>query len=155
VIADSRGWHDTPGGTSNAEIVRTKYGEASYQTHRNAMHRNGRDGLLVELGKWGLGKRDVVPNVNFFSKVVADDAGRLQFDEANSRPGAFLDIRFEMNVLVVLSAAPHPLDPRPDYAPGDVMLTRGRRAPAADDLVVIHAENRAASIKPNFSAEVK
>ena len=56
-----------------------KYGEATYQTHRNAMYRNGRDGLLVELGKWGLGKRDLVPNVNFFSKVVADEDGRLQF----------------------------------------------------------------------------
>ncbi len=114
---------------------KAKYGEATYQTHRNAMHRNGRDGLLVELGKWGLGKRDVVPNVNFFSKVVADEAGRLHFDAANSHPGAYVDLRFEMNVLVVLSAAPHPLDPRPDYAPGDVMLTAWKAgAPGADDL---------------------
>jgi hypothetical protein len=53
----------------------------------------------------------------------------------HSHPGAYLDLRFEMNVLVVLSAAPHPLDPRPDYAPGDVMLTAWKAgAPGADDV---------------------
>jgi urea carboxylase-associated protein 2 len=139
IISDTCGWHDTVCGTSNAAMVRAKYGESSYQTHRNAMYRNGRDGLLIELGKWGLGKRDVVPNVNFFSKVVADDTGRLRFDVANSRPGAYLDLRFEMNVLVVLSAAPHPLDPRPDYAPGDVMLTAWKAgAPGPEDLCRNH-----------------
>ncbi len=77
----------------------------------------------------------MVPNVNFFSKVVADDAGRLAFDTTNSRPGAYVDLRFEMNVLVVLAAAPHPLDPRPNYAPGDVMLTAWKAgAPGADDV---------------------
>jgi len=93
VVNDSCGWHDTLCGVSNAEIVKAKHGEATYQTHRNAMHRNGRDGLLVELGKWGLGKRDVVPNVNFFSKVVADEAGVLHIDAANSHPGATVDLR--------------------------------------------------------------
>src|SRR3569833_21881 len=138
-IHDTCGWHDTVCGTSDAGTVKAKYGEATYQTHRNAMHRNGRDGLLVALGKWGLGKRDVVPNANFFSKAVADDAGRLHFDASNSRPGAYLDLRFEMNVLVVLSAAPHPLDPRPDYAPGDVMLTAWKAGePASDDVCRNH-----------------
>ena len=58
LIDDTCGWHDTVCGVSNAEMVNAKYGEATYQTHRNAMHRNGRDGLLIELGKWGLSKRD-------------------------------------------------------------------------------------------------
>lgn len=135
LIEDTSGWHDTICGVSDAALVREKYGVATYQTHRNAMYRNGRDGLLIELGKWGLGKRDLVPNVNFFSKVVADDEGRLEFDEMHGRAGAYVDLRFEMNVLVVLSAAPHPLDPRPDYAPGDVMLTAWRSGtPGPDDL---------------------
>jgi len=139
IIQDTCGWHDTVCGTSNAAMVRAKYGESSYQTHSNAMYRNGRDGLLIELGKWGLSKRDVVPNVNFFSKVVADDAGVLYFVETDARAGAYLDLRFEMNVLVVLSAAPHPLDPRPDYAPGDVMLTAWKAgAPEPDDLCRNH-----------------
>ena len=139
IIHDSCGWHDTVCGVSNAEMIRARYGVATYQTHRNAMYRNGRDGLLIELGKWGLSKRDLVPNVNFFSKVVADEAGVLQFDASEARAGACVDLRFEMNVLVVLSAAPHPLDPRPDYAPGDVMLTAWRAgAPAPDDVCRNH-----------------
>ncbi len=135
VIEDTAGWHDPLCGVTDAPLIRSKYGQTSYQTHRNAMYRNGRDGLLIELGKWGLSKRDLVPNVNFFSKVVADDEGRLAFDEAHGRAGAYVDLRFEMNVLVVLSAAPHPLDPRPDYAPGGVILTAWRcGTPGPDDL---------------------
>jgi urea carboxylase-associated protein 2 len=122
VIDDSVGWHDTFCGVSDAALIRAKYGESSFQTHRNAMYRNGKDGLLVELGKWGLGKRDLVANVNFFSKVTADEAGDLHFQANHSPAGSIVDLRFDMNVLAVLSAAPHPLDPRPEYKPGAVQL---------------------------------
>ncbi|TSE27340.1 urea carboxylase-associated protein 2 [Tepidimonas sediminis] len=139
IVRDTSGWHDTVCGVTDAQLVRAKYGVATYQTHRNAMYRNGRDGLLIELAKWGLGKRDLVPNVNFFSRVAADEEGRLTFDLGHGKAGACVDLRFEMNVLVVLSAAPHPLDPRPDYAPGDVMLTAWRAdPPGPDDLCRNH-----------------
>ena len=49
--------------------------------------KNGYDSLLNELGKYGLGKRDLVANINFFSKVVADDAGDLQLRRGHSRAG--------------------------------------------------------------------
>ena len=55
ITQDSCGWHDTVCGMSDAVLVKQKYGEARYQEHRNAMHRNARDGFLIELGKWGLG----------------------------------------------------------------------------------------------------
>lgn len=135
IIADTVGWHDPIGGLSTAGSIARRYGVARFQEHRNAMHRNGRDGLLVELAKYGLGKRDLAASLNLFSKVVADEAGALQFVPGNSRAGDRVDLRFEMNVLVVLSAAPHPLDPRPDYAPGDVMLTAWHcGTPGPDDL---------------------
>lgn len=130
ITADACGWHDTLGGLSTDAGNRAKYGEAGYQAHRNAMHRSAEDGLLIELGKYGLGLPDLVPNVNFFSKVVADDAGRLRFDTGHGRPGNRLDLRFDMDVLAVFSAAPHPLDPRPDYAPSDIVLTAWRCGPA-------------------------
>jgi urea carboxylase-associated protein 2 len=132
---DSCGWHDTVCGVIDAATVRRRYGEANYQSHRNEMYRNGLDGLLVELAKWGLDRRDVVANVNFFSKAVADEAGRLYFDASHRAPGQHVDVRFEMNVLVVLSAAPHPLDPATSYAPGPVKLTAWRSGTAgADDV---------------------
>ena len=130
ITADACGWHDTLGGLSTDAGNRAKYGEAGYQAHRNAMHRSAEDGLLIELGKHGLGLPDLVPNVNFFSKVVADDAGRLRFDTGHGRTGNWLDLRFDMDVLAVFSAAPHPLDPRPDYAPSDIVLTAWRCGPA-------------------------
>ncbi len=132
---DSCGWHDTVCGVIDADTVRRRHGEAKYQAHRNAMYRNGRDGFLVELAKWGLDRRDVVANVNFFSKAVADKAGQLHFDTAHRAAGQHVDVRFEMNVLVVLSAAPHPLDPATSYAPTPVRLTAWRSGTAgADDV---------------------
>jgi urea carboxylase-associated protein 2 len=127
---DTCGWHDTFSGVLDAEGVRKKYGEARYQEHRNGMFRSAQDGLLVELNKWGLGRRDVGANVNFFSKATADAEGKLQFDTRHRQPGQQVDLRFEMNVLVVLSAAPHPLDPAPLYAPGPVTLTAWRSGTA-------------------------
>lgn len=126
VIGDSVGWHDTISGMSNAALVENKYGKATYQQARNAMHRNARDSMLIELGKWGLGKRDIVPNVNFFSKVSADDTGAMHYEIDHSKAGGYVELRFEMNVLVLLSATQHPLDPNPDYAPKPVLLQAWR-----------------------------
>ncbi len=131
ITADSVGWHDTWCGVSDAAMVAAKYGEKRYQEHRNAMHRNGRDGLLIELAKWGLGVRDLVPTVNFFSKVVPDEQGALSHIAGHSVAGSTVDLRFEMDTLVVFSSAPHPLDARPEYAPADVLLSAYTAAPMA------------------------
>lgn len=122
VTADTCGWHDVLCGVSSRETVRAQFGETSYAEARNAWHRNGRDSLLVELGKWGLGVRDLVANVNFFSKVATDAEGNFAFVPGHSGPGAAVDLRAEMNTLVVLNTCPHPLDPSPVYAPKPVRL---------------------------------
>ena len=139
ISADAVGWHDPLCGVSDAASIHAKYGEHRYQEYRNAMFRNGKDSLLIELGKWGLGMRDLVPNVNFFSKVVVNDGGRMQFVAGNSKPGNYVDLRFEMNTLIALSAAPHPLDPSPTYSPKGVELvawTSGAAGP--DDACRLH-----------------
>lgn len=133
ITEDGVGGHDAFCGVSDAALIHEKYGDRPFGAARNDMYRNGRDGLLIEMGKWGLGKRDLVPNVNFFSRVIVDEAGDLQFATGHSQAGAYVDIRFDMNVLVVLSAAPHPLDPKLEYAPGPVMLTAYRAGLAAED----------------------
>jgi len=140
---DTCGWHDTVCGVLDRAAMERKYGVHRYQEHRNAMHRSGLDGLLVELAKHGLGRRDVHANLNLFSKVRADDAGALHFDRSGRAAGQFVDLRCEMNVLVVLSTAPHPLDPAPHYSPGAVRLTAWRSGTAGGDDVVRHscAEN--------------
>ena len=133
VTGDSCGWHDTIGGISNAAMVSEKYGEARYQEHRNAYHRNGRELFLIELGKWGLGRRDLVPNVNFFSKVTVDGQGAMHFEPGHSKAGDYVDLRAEMDSLVVLNTCPHPMDPSGEWSPRPVELTIYRTEPAAED----------------------
>lgn len=133
ITADSVGWHDTWCGVSDAAMVLAKYGVKRYQEHRNEMHRNGRDGLLIELAKWGLGVRDLVPSVNFFSKVVPDADGMLSHVADHSVAGSYVDLRFEMDTLVIFSSAPHPLDASPNYAPSNVQLSAYRAPPVAAD----------------------
>jgi urea carboxylase-associated protein 2 len=123
IVADSCGWHDTVSGLGDAATARARFGEGGFQQLRNEFHRNARDNLLVELGKHGLGKRDVVANVNFFAKVIVDEEGGLAWVPGSSRPGATVGLRFEMDTLVVLTNTPHPLDPTPRYAPPPVALT--------------------------------
>jgi urea carboxylase-associated protein 2 len=144
ITEDTAGWHDTVCGASDDALIARKYGTRRYQEHRNDMTRSAREGLLKELGRWGLGKRDLHANLNLFSKVVADDAGGLHYVPGHSRAGAHVDLRFEMHALVVLSASVHPLDPASVYAPTPVKLTawRSGTAPADDPCRNRCGENR-------------
>jgi urea carboxylase-associated protein 2 len=133
VSADSCGWHDTICGVSNAADVLARYGEASYQQYKNDYYRNGFDGLVNELGKYGLGKRDLVSTLNLFSKVSVDDDGNMVFHADNSKAGDFVDLRFEMNALVVLSTCQHSLDPAERYQPRACDLTAWYSGTASSD----------------------
>jgi len=138
-LQDSIGWHDTVCGVSDAALIEEKYGISNYQMQRNAMYRSAKEGLLIELAKYGLGKRDLVANLNLFSKAVVNESGQLQFKTSNSKAGDVLDLRFDMNVLVVLSTAPHPLDTSADYQPADVSLTAWHAGIAGEDDVCRNA----------------
>lgn len=130
ITADSCGWHDTICGMSDAEMVRARYGDNRFQEKRNDYFRNARDGMINELGKYGLGKRDLVANINFFSRVAVDDGGALMFDAGHCRAGACVDLRFEMHTLLVLSTCQHPLDPDTTYRPRPVHLRAWVSGPA-------------------------
>ncbi len=135
ITEDSCGWHDTICGLSNARMIHEMYGEGRYEEMRNAYHQNGRDSLLIEMGKWGLGRRDLVSNLNLFSKVTVNEQGDLNFVAGNSQAGDAIDLRAEMNTLVVLSTAPHPLAPKGQYNPQPVQLACWHSGEvAADDL---------------------
>jgi urea carboxylase-associated protein 2 len=134
ITEDTAGWNDPLCGVSDRALVEAKYGVARYQEHRNAYHRNGRDGLVNEVAKWGLSARDVVEPVNLFSKVTAGEDGALTFHPGHAREGDHVDLRFELDTLVALTTCQHPLDPDPEYRPRPVLLTAWRSGPApADD----------------------
>ena len=133
ITADTVGWHDPLGGHGNAALVASKYGTATYQEKRNDWYRNAHDNFLIELAKHGLGKRDLVANVNFFGRLDVDAAGVLKFHPGNSKPDSSVDLRAEMNVLVVLNTCQHPLDPHPKYAPKPIKLTVLKTPPPGPD----------------------
>lgn len=134
IIEDTVGWHDPIAGLSNAATVEKKYGKATYQQVRNRWHQNARDALSIELGKYGLGVRDLHATVNFFSKVTVDADGDLHYTSGNSQPGSYVELRAEMNVLVLLNSCPHPMEPGNAYAPKPVTLSISKvPAPRADD----------------------
>jgi len=143
IVDDTCGWHDTLSGCGNAAALAGKFGDGSYQKLRNDFYRNARDNFLVELSKHGLGKRDVVANVNFFVAVVVDSEGNMAWRAGNSRPGAHVDLRFEMDTLVVLTNTPHPLDPKTSYGVPDVDLAilAGDPAKTDDPCRLSRAEN--------------
>lgn len=133
ITEDTVGWHDPLAGMSNAGVIEKKFGRATYQQARNSWHQNAREGFVAELGKYGMSSRDLHATVNFFSKVTVGDNGEMHFIENNSKPGSYVELRAEMNVLVLLNTCPHPLAPGGDYRPRPVELSIERVPPARPD----------------------
>lgn len=139
IIEDTHGWHDTVCGTSTKALVTRRWGGASYQDARNDWQQNGHDSLLVEAAKYGLGRRDLAANVNWFSKVAVADDGSMIFDAGAARAGAKVVLRFEMDTLVLLHTCPHPLDPSPQYPRKPVTYEIGVASPVAADDVCLNS----------------
>jgi urea carboxylase-associated protein 2 len=132
ITQDTSGHHDTLCGCSNETSNTRKYGGgATYSPHPNA-----RDRFLLALAKYGLAKRDIPANVNLFKSVRVEDDGTLTFAEKRPQPGEYVELRAEMNVLLVLANTPHVLDPRPAYTATDVRITawRGPVTPDSDKI---------------------
>ncbi|MPN42059.1 hypothetical protein SDC9_189615 [bioreactor metagenome] len=115
VVEDSTGWHDGIGGITTRAMTDEKYGKTDYQHQRNDWLRSGYENFLTELEVNGLGPRDLVPPVNLFSKVWCDGDGRMHYAPENCPKGATVTLRTEMDVLVLLSNTPNPIDDRPAY----------------------------------------
>jgi uncharacterized protein len=138
-IEDSVGWHDPIAGCTTREKTDTKYGITTYQSERNEWLRSGRENLVVELARNGLGARDLVPVVNLFSKITTEQDGRLTFQKDHCLKGDTVTLRTEMDVLVVLSNTPNPLDPKPSFPSVPVKMEVLPSKPIeVDDVCVNH-----------------
>lgn len=115
IIEDSVGWHETVCGNTTKQMVKEKWGEKRYQEFHNDWNQNGYNSFLVELAKYGLGKKDMAANVNLFSAVTVDDEGNMKYIQNNSKAGDSVELRFEMDTLVLLHTCPHPLNPAQEY----------------------------------------
>ena len=133
IVEDTTGWHDTVCGNSTKALVTRRWGGDTYQAVRNDWQQNGYDSFLVEGGKYGLGRRDLAANVNWFSKVAIADDGRMTFDADAATAGASVTLRFEMDTLVLFHTCPHPLDPSESYPRKPVTYEIGVAPPIATD----------------------
>ena len=133
ITDDTVGWHDPLSGCANATMARAKYGLAAYQDARNEYVKNAYDGFVIELAKYGMTARDLPAPVNFFSRVVVNEAGGMRFVSGHSQAGDAVELQAEMNVLVILNTCQHPLDPNPRYEPKPVALSVRRVPPPGPD----------------------
>ena len=117
VVTDTCGRHDTVGGACSAESNTCRFGH-----HTRPMH-NCRDNFLVGLAHHGLGKRDLVPNINFFMNVPVTADGRLDIVDGISRPGDHVELVTHMDVLVVISNCPQLNNPCNGWNPTPIGLT--------------------------------
>jgi uncharacterized protein len=124
VIEDTCGAHDLLVGGSTPASTLAAFGMVGRNTQEN---------FLAAASKIGLDVRDIPPCVTFFAPVSLDDAGRFRWLEGRKRSGDFVDLRAEMNLLVVASNCPHPLDPARPAAAGPVTLIKHRAAATAAD----------------------
>jgi uncharacterized protein len=146
ITHDSIGWHDTISGYATRRMVDERYGITSYQVQRNDWFRSGEENFAVELFRNGLTNRDLIPVVNLFSKVYCSEDGSLHFVSQHSKKGDTVTLRTEMDVLIILSNTPNPLDPSSSYpsVPIEVMIS-GAVPVEEDDICVTHRpENRRA-----------
>jgi uncharacterized protein len=121
LIEDSSGAHDLMVGGSTLASASDAYGIASRNTQEN---------FIAGAAKIGLGPRDIPPCVTFFAPVSLDSNGRFIWNGKAKKPGDFVDLRAEMNVILVLSNCAHPLNPARPSPARPVTLVR-YRAPAA------------------------
>lgn len=116
ITADTCGRHDTLGGACAAESNTVRYA-----MQKKFMH-SCRDNYLIALAHAdkGMGKRDLVPNVNFFMNVPVTETGGLSFEDGLSAPGKYVEMRAEMDVLVLVSNCPQLNNPCNAYNPTPV-----------------------------------
>ena len=133
IVEDSVGWHETVCGNITSKMVVARWGERSYQDYSNDWQQNGHNSFLVELAKYGLGKKDMASNLNLFSRVQVDKTGSLQYIPNNSKAGDYIELRFEMDTLVLLHTCPHPLNPAKEYPRKSIQYQIRKADPVSND----------------------
>jgi len=119
ITADTVGRHDTLGGACASESNTVRY-----ELEKRHMH-SCRDNWMLALAineKYGLTKRDITHNINFFMNVPVTPEGGLDFADGLSGPGKYVELRAEMDVLVLISNCPQLNNPCSGYNPTPIEI---------------------------------
>lgn len=125
VIADEVGVHDTIGGACSQESNTLRYGQHTREQHACV------ENFLIEGSRWGLGKRDLVANINWFMNVPVDPDGALGIVDGLSGPGKRVALRAEVDTLVLVSNCPQINNPCNGFDPTPVRMIVTRPEGAA------------------------
>jgi urea carboxylase-associated protein 1 len=125
VVADEVGRHDTLGGACSKESNTLRYGNHTWAQHACA------ENFLAEGGRYGLGKRDLVSNINWYMNVPVDPDGSLGIVDGLSAPGLRVALRAEIDTLVLVSNCPQINNPCNGFDPTPVRMIVSRPAEAA------------------------
>jgi urea carboxylase-associated protein 1 len=116
VMATAVAYHDTIGGACSCESNTLRYGH-----HTKAQHACV-ENFLTANARHGRGKRDMVSNVNWFMNVPVEADGALGIVDGISAPGLYVDLRAEMDVVVVVSNCPQINNPCNGFNPTPVRM---------------------------------
>ena len=116
VVADECGNHDTLGGACSKESNTLRYGH--HTKHQHACVEN----FLREGARHGLGKRDLVSNINWYMNVPVEEDGMLGIVDGLSRPGLTVTLRAEVDTLVLVSNCPQINNPCNGFDPTPVRM---------------------------------
>lgn len=116
VVADEVGVHDTIGGACSQESNTLRYGQHTREQHACV------ENFLIEGSRWGLGKRDLVSNINWFMNVPVDPDGALGIVDGLSAPGKRVALRAEQDTLVLVSNCPQINNPCNGFNPTPVRM---------------------------------
>ena len=118
IVADTCGRHDTLGGACAAESNMVRYA-----LEKRSMHACRQSFLkAVQDCKRGMDKRDITSNINFFMNVPVTPAGALTFADGVSDAGKYVELRAEMDVLLLISNCPQLNNPCNAYNPTPVQV---------------------------------
>jgi urea carboxylase-associated protein 1 len=115
MIEDTVGRHDTLAGNCSREINMVRYGATAPSSCR--------DNFIKALGELGMGPRDIPANINFFMNVPVSADGQVAIVNGISKPGDYVDLRCEKDVIVVISNCPQEHNPCSGGHPSPIRLT--------------------------------
>jgi uncharacterized protein len=114
IVADTCGRHDTLGGACASESNTVRYA-----LEKKCMHACRDSWMLAvaEHEEFGMSKRDITHNINFFMNVPVTAEGGLTFEDGISAPGKYVEMRAAMDVIVLISNCPQLNNPCNGYNP--------------------------------------
>ena len=117
VTADACGLHDTSAGACSCESNTVRFG------HHTRYQHACRENFLLEAAKYGLTKRDIVPNLDFFMNVPIDPSGNFTVVDGVSKPGDAIEMVAEMDVLCLISNCPQINNPCNGFFPTPIRVS--------------------------------